>query len=250
MTERRYPQEFLDRLQAVSNLRPRRVIDHILEHGFVTTEELRTVYGYDHPPRAARDVREQGIPLETFRVRSTQGRSIGAYRFADPSQVRADRIGGRRAFSREFKNRLLQASDSKCYVCSQIYEGRYLQIDHRVPYEVSGEPASGERVVEEYMLLCGSCNRAKSWSCEHCPNWLEEKSADICNDCYWGRPESYRHIALRVIRRLDVIWAEDEVEHDERLRQRAEALGQPMPDYVKAVLETHTTEGQEPYSVP
>ncbi len=242
MTEQSYPQEFLEKLQAVTNLRPRRVIEHILEHGFVTTEELRTIYGYEHPPRAARDVREQGIPLETFRVSSPQGRSIGAYRFADPSKVRADRIGGRRTFPRGFKNRLLEASNSRCYVCTQAYEGRYLQIDHRVPYEVSGEPTSGERLIEEYMLLCGSCNRAKSWSCEHCPNWLEEKSADVCNDCYWGRPEAYRHIALRAIRRLDIVWTEDEVRYYETMKERAEALGKPMPDYVKAVLETHISQ--------
>jgi hypothetical protein len=172
-------------------------------------------------------------------VRNAQGRSIGAYRFGDPSNVLADRIGGRRAFSREFKQRLLNNSNGRCYVCSQLYEPRYLQIDHRVPYEVSGEPRGAEREVEEYMLLCGSCNRTKSWSCEHCPNWLEEKSSDICNACYWGRPESYRHIALRAIRRLDITWSEDEVDRYERLRRRAEALHQQLPDYVKAVLEAH-----------
>lgn len=246
MTEHGYPQEFLQRLQAVSNLRPRRVIDHILEHGFVTTEELRTIYGYEHPPRAARDVREQGIPLDTFRVRTTQGRSIGAYRFADPSRARFDRIGGRRAFPKGFKDRLLEESGYRCRICSQIYEGRHLQIDHRVPYEVSGEPTSGERVAQEYMLLCGSCNRAKSWSCEHCPNWLEEKSPDICNTCYWGRPESYRHIALREVRRLDIVWAEEEVKYYQGLRERAEELGSSMPDYVKAILETYiATESHE-----
>lgn len=242
MTQERYPQEFLERLRSISNLRPRRVIEHILEYGFVTTEELRTVYGYDHPPRAARDVREQGIPLETFRVRNTQGRSIAAYRFGDPSQVRADRVGGRRTFPRRFKTDLLQTSNSRCYVCYHTYEGRYLQIDHRVPYEISGESTSGERDIQEYMLLCGSCNRAKSWSCEHCPNWIEEKSPDICNTCYWGNPEEYKHIALQVIRRLDIVWAEDEVERYEKLRQRAEELGRPMPDYVKAILEAHATE--------
>jgi hypothetical protein len=53
---------FLTQLKAVTNKRARIVIDHILEHGFITTEELETQYGYKHPPRAARDVRGQGIP--------------------------------------------------------------------------------------------------------------------------------------------------------------------------------------------
>ena len=237
MTERDYPQEFLERLRAVSNLRPRRVIEHILEHGFVTTEELRTIYGYDHPPRAARDVREEGIPLDTFRVRNSQGRSIGAYRFSDPSGVQGGRLGGRRTFPRAFKNSLLESSTSRCQVCFQSYEGRYLQIDHRIPYEVSGEPP--ERVLEEYMLLCGSCNRAKSWSCEHCPNWTEEKDPDLCHSCYWGNPDSYQHIALRAIRRLDIVWTEDEVERYEALRRRAEELGRELPEFVKAILRNY-----------
>ena len=37
--------------------RPRTVIQHILQHGFITTEELSELYGYDHPPRAVRYVR-------------------------------------------------------------------------------------------------------------------------------------------------------------------------------------------------
>ena len=205
MAKEEYPEEFLKRLLAVSKLRPKRVVEHILEHGSVSTEQLRTIYGYHHPPRTARDLREEGIPLETFRVRDEQGRSIGAYRFGDPSTVRANRTGGRRTFPKGFKNQLLRVANFRCHVCSQAYEGRYLQIDHRVPYEVAGETVSGERPSHDYMLLCGSCNRAKSWSCEHCPNWLEEKSSDVCGTCYWGSPESYKHVALRAIRRLDVV---------------------------------------------
>ena len=53
------PKEFLDRLKAVTAKRAKTVIDHILKHGYITTEQLSDEYGYDHPPRAARDVREQ-----------------------------------------------------------------------------------------------------------------------------------------------------------------------------------------------
>ena len=73
------------------------VIDHILKHGSVTTEQLSELYGYDHAPRAARDVRELGIPLETFRVEGKSGRRIAAYRFGDPSEVRGGKLGGRKA---------------------------------------------------------------------------------------------------------------------------------------------------------
>lgn len=241
MAGEEYPEEFLKLLQAVTNKRARIVIDHILEHGFVTTEELKTKYGYDHPPRAARDVREQGIPLETFKVKSAEGRTIGAYRFADISQIRADRLGGRRAFSKRFKAALIEQYGARCSICSTPYEDRYLQIDHRIPYEVSGEPTAAQRDPADYMLLCGSCNRAKSWSCEHCVNWLVEKSPNVCQTCYWVNPESYKHIALRFVRRLDIVWTEQEVETYERLKRLADASGEAMPEYVKAVLARHLT---------
>lgn len=242
MNEDQYPKEFLERLRAVTHKRAKTVIEHILQYGFITTEELKTTYGYDHPPRAARDVRELGIPLETFRVKSAEGRSIGAYRFADLSQVRGDRLAGRQVFSKAFKEQLIEKLGSRCSICLEPYESRYLQVDHRVPYEVAGDAPGDERSTEEYMLLCGSCNRAKSWSCEHCTNWIELKQPELCLSCYWAHPQAYKHIALRPIRRLDVVWNEDEVETFEQLRQKAANSAESVPDYVKAVLRQHVEE--------
>jgi len=214
------------------------VITHILKHGYITTDELKTVYGYDHPPRAARDVREAGIPLETFKVVSpTTGRQVAAYRFGDPSKIRDDRAGGRRTFSKQFKLELIEKQGSRCAICLGNYEERYLQIDHRVPYEVVGD-STGERTINEYMLLCGACNRAKSWSCEHCPNWLEIRSPDICRACYWAIPESFEHVAMKNIRRLDVEWAGDETVDYDKLKERADLYDVQMPDYVKSLLKS------------
>ena len=106
------PNWFIEKVKAVTAKRAKTVIIHILEHGHITTEELKTLYGYNHPPRAARDVREQGIPLETFRIADSQGRSIGAYRFADPSKIRAGVLGGRKVFSKEFKEALIERCGS------------------------------------------------------------------------------------------------------------------------------------------
>ena len=78
---RKLPKSFVDKLNSIEAKRPKTVIQHILKHGYVTTEDLEKLYGYQHPPRAARDVRELGIPLVTFRVKSSDGRSIGAYKF-------------------------------------------------------------------------------------------------------------------------------------------------------------------------
>ena len=96
-TSKKLSASFLKKLKSVTAKRPKTVIDHILKHGSVTTEQLSDLYGYDHAPRAARDVRELGIPLETFRVESKSGRKIAAYRFGDPSKVRGGKLGGRKA---------------------------------------------------------------------------------------------------------------------------------------------------------
>lgn len=231
------PPDFLQRLEAVSARRPKIVIDHILEHGHVTTEELRELYGYDHPPRAARDVREQGIPLETFRVVGKQGRRIGAYRFGDPSEVRRGRLGGRRAWPKNLKKDLLEAQGSRCAVCLTEYLPRELQIDHSIPYEIGGEPKDPSDL-GGFMLLCGSCNRAKSWSCEHCLNWTDERDPDICRTCYWASPETYTHIALRLIRRLDITWTDSETRDYDRLVALSKQANEELPEFVKGVIRT------------
>jgi len=62
MKPRRVPKAILDIAKTVTGKRSRVVVDHILRHGNITTEDLEN-YGYKHPPGAIRDVREQGLPL-------------------------------------------------------------------------------------------------------------------------------------------------------------------------------------------
>jgi len=226
-------------LEAVKGKRSRIVVDHILKHGYITTDDLKDIYGYDHPPRAVRDVKDQGIPIEMYQVVGKRGRRIAAYRFADPADNRGGRIGGRRVFSKKFKDELISLYGSRCAICSCDYERRYLQIDHRVPYEVSGD-VKGEPDQADFMLICGSCNRAKSWSCEHCRNWTTDHYSKVCKTCYWGRPEKYVHIALRMIRRLDIVWTEEEVPDYDKLLQMSKDACEELPKFVKDVLRRHT----------
>ncbi len=237
MNETEFPAEFLELLPSVSDKRPKTVIDHILAHGHITTEELSEIYGYSHPPRAARDVRELGIPLVTFRVRASDGRSIGAYRFGDPSQVRATELSGRTAFSARIKEQLVDRFGARCNITlARVPEGE-LQIDHRVPFEIAGAQ-DDEEPTEAYMLLSASANRAKSWSCEHCPNWAV-RDPDVCRSCYWAVPESYSHVATREERRLDMTWSGEEMDEFERLKGQAEDAQFPLPEFVKEILREH-----------
>ena len=128
--KKKYPKKFLDKLNAVTAKRPKTVIQHILKYGFITTEELKTLYGYEHAPRAARDVKELGIPLETYRVKSSDGRSISAYRFGDPSTIENNisKTAGRTALSKALKQALVERYGSKCFIYLQPMEERLLQV--------------------------------------------------------------------------------------------------------------------------
>jgi len=233
------PKVIQKKIRTITGKRSRVVVEHILTHGSITTEDLERQYGYQHPPRAIRDVREQGLRLERFWTKSSDGRKIAGYRFGDPSRIRHDRFGGRVVFSKEFEARVLTLHDSKCSICQARFERRYLQIDHRVPYEVAGDTDREERVPRDYMPLCGSCNRAKSWSCEHCENWRSAGVQKTCRSCYWASPENYKHVALREIRRMDLVWEEAEVEDFDRLVGIVGTACASMPDYVKEVLRKH-----------
>jgi hypothetical protein len=228
------PDDFIQLCRSVTAKRPRAVIEHILQHGLVTTEELKEIYGYNHPPRAARDVRELGIPLDTFRVTGSDGRKIAAYRFGDISKTRFSRLSGRTGLSKWLKEELIKRYGCKCFIYLEEVDKRELQIDHRVPFEVGGEP---ELKPENFMLLCGSANRAKSWSCEHCENWKAIKDKSICLSCYWAYPENYTHIAMRQVRRIDLLWQENEVEIYEELKEQAGKLDKDITEFVKEVIE-------------
>ena len=173
MSKKHYPKEFLALCQSVTAKRPRTVITHILEHGQITTEELKNLYGYNHPPRAARDVKEHGIPIERVTVTGGDGRKIAAYRFGDPKKLKVHRFDGRTGLSKQIKEALIAKYGCRCFIYLEEMPEAALQIDHRVPFEVAGE--SETMSPDEFMLLCGSANRAKSWSCEHCDNWTKLK---------------------------------------------------------------------------
>ncbi len=230
------PAEFIRLLQSVKAKRPRTMIEHILKHGHITTEEISEIYGYNHPPRAIRDVREHGIPIETYRVTASDGRSIAGYRFGDPSQIPNPNLAGRTVFSRQLKTLLIEAHGEICNIYLEATPEQELQIDHRVPFHIAGSQISES--MEDYQLLCPSANRMKSWSCENCSNWLEMK-ARVCHTCYWAYPETYQHVAMRDVRRLDLIWSGDEVTEYESLRKRTERNRLEMASYVKKLLRSH-----------
>ncbi len=233
-----YPDWFAALIKTIKSKRPRIIAAHILQYGSITTEEITSIYGYNHAPRAIRDLRELGIPIETFNVRNSAGRPIAGYKFGNLSTVKSDRLTGRQNFPKAFKTQLIAQFGERCSNCNGQFAARYLQIDHRIPYEIIGDVPSAERDPANYQLLCAACNRAKSWSCEHCANWTAEHNPQICETCYWAQPINYTHIALQKIRRINIIWNDDEVMFYDTLAAQALTLGETMQDYIKRILRT------------
>ena len=228
-----YSKEFFKLLNSVEAKRPRTVIQHILQHGFITSQELKDLYGYNHPPRAVRDVREHGVPLITYRITGTDGRSVAAYKFGDPSEATnaIAKSAGRTVLSKALKQALIDKYGAKCFVYLEIIDERLLQVDHRIPYEISGEP--NESDTDVFMLLSPSANRAKSWSCGHCENWTI-KSPSFCMKCFWANPEDYEHVAGKKQRIISIVFTGDEIEDYNRLVQATGIDG--AQDFIKKLL--------------
>ncbi|MFN3325205.1 MAG: HNH endonuclease [Bryobacteraceae bacterium] len=185
----------------------------------------------------ARDVREQGIPLETFSLKGAHGRTIAAYRFGDLSKIERHKLGGRQVFSKALKAGLYEKQSGRCAICFQIYADRYLQVDHKVPYEVAGESISKQEEIAGFMLICASCQRGKSWTCEHCENWQSVKDRTICAECYWVSPDNYKHLALLEARREVLTWTGEEIKSHAKLLKRANRARMRLPDYIKKILD-------------
>ncbi len=114
----------------------------------------------------------------------------------------------------------------------------------RLRCEVGGDGESVELNPDDFMLLSGSANRAKAWSCEHCENWQILKKKEICLSCYWAYPEEYLHVAMQQVCRADLIWRGKEIEQYERLKRDAKESGQTIPEFVKQIIEKAIKRGR------
>lgn len=229
--------EIEELIATLKGKRAKIVVEKIIENGSVTTEELK-ILGYDDPRRGVCDVRDHGIPLKTFYVKSkTTGSRIGAYEFGNPDDIKNGRFGGRTAFAKSFKGRLIEELGEKNTLTGESMEARYLQIDHRIPYVVAGEDTSRKRDPKDFMLLDASTQRAKSWSCERCPNALKTRSREICQSCYWAFPDSYTHVATQPQRRSEIVWNGAEVADYEALKEKAEAEKITIQALIKRLIQ-------------
>jgi hypothetical protein len=209
-------------------------VDLIRERGRITTADLAAA-GYEHPPRAIADVREAGIPIrKTMGVNPETGKRMAIYTFGDPADIRAGRFGGRLVLPKKLKSELATRDGVRCSICAHPYELNDLTIDHRVPYRIGGEP----RDHAGFMLVCRACQRAKSWCCEHCPNWASADAA-VCASCAWAYPAKHEHVATVPQRQVIVTFrGDEEMRLIEEMERRASSHDSTLADYIKTQLKT------------
>lgn len=228
--------EYKELLESLGK-RPRTVLELILREGSVSTYKLGQL-GYDQPPRAAQDLKEAGVRLKvTYGKHPKTGSRMAIYSLADENEDPRATARGRRAFPKALRKAVLDAFQNRCSVCSEEYDPTVLQLDHRIPYIVGGDPK--EFHVKDFQPLCASHQRSKSWVCEHCPN-REDKVTKVCMSCYWAIPDGdYTHIATVAERRVDVTWKGDQDRKTyRRLRSLAAKEGKSVPEVIKNLIKT------------
>lgn len=211
------------------------MLELLLKKGAVSTFDLGNI-GYDQPPRAAQDLKEAGVKLTTtFGKHPKTGSRMAIYSLAKDQPLLTGTFSGRKAFPKKFRHDCLEHYHLTCCICNVVYEPAVLQIDHRIPYIIGGDPDNYK--LDNFMLLCGSHQRLKSWECEHCPNRKIE-STEICRVCYWAMPDGdYEHIATILEKRIDVTWrGEYELGHYQRLVSFAKKKGLSLSDTIKELV--------------
>lgn len=197
--------------------RAQKALEFLLERGSVTTGELKDA-GYDHPPRAVMDLKDAGFVIVSNNV-LVDGKRMSRYTLVDSM---SDDFAQRRPIPLTFRKKLFDEHGYRCAVCGGVFIMRMLQADHRVPFMVGGDPEVFD--TSDFMPLCASDNRAKSMSCETCPNWLT-RDPDTCLTCYWHDPEDYDHVATEDERRLTITARDQDVATIDRLKNAAAQSG-------------------------
>jgi hypothetical protein len=216
--------------------RPRTVLKMLLTKGEVSTYELGQL-GYDQPPRAAQDLKDAGVVLKRRSGTNPRTGNRMAIYSIDWGAPIARGSSERRAFPKSFVRKVKEAHGGECCIYRVAHPHNVLQVDHRIPFQVAGDPE--HFAVEDFMSLSPSANRAKSWACEHCPNF-RIKNTEVCRTCYWAYPDSnYTHIATVDERQTQIKWVDNEVDSYARLKKFALSKKITLQKAIKQIVAKH-----------
>ncbi|MBN8848287.1 MULTISPECIES: hypothetical protein [unclassified Sphingomonas] len=175
--------------------------------------------------------------METVSVRDSDGKRIAKYILLTETEIRAI-LNGRAIIPKVFKDKLVKEYGPFDRIIGMEVYPRALQVDHRVPYQVSGDDGLWAEDIKKFMLLFESSQRKKSFSCERCRNFLKFREPSVCGTCYWAFPEAYDHIAMRKVRQLELVWQDEEADAFDRIKAKLAAEGRTIEEAAKALLLT------------
>ncbi|WP_050515621.1 hypothetical protein [Dickeya undicola] len=227
-------EDYINDVLGVCSSRAVFVINHIVKYGSINSEQIRNA-GFVHGARAVGDVRDNGVPLVTRNIKSSDYRTIAEYTFGPASDIKKHKFGGRINFPTSLKGKLIERDGLFCAISKQPLPADELQIDHRVPYYISGDIA-GERDPDDFMLLSKSLQRSKSWDCEHCDNLKVHFDIRHCKNCYWASPDNYTHVAMRSQRNINITWEREEVKDFDKLNEDSMKTGYSPQEIIKALI--------------
>jgi hypothetical protein len=181
------------------------------------------------------DCVDNGFPIKTTMVKGSDGSRMASYSLLSEAELRETQ-NGRSIIPKAFKAKLIAHYGEYDRITGWQVTARALQVDHRIPYQVGGDVGLESEDVNAFMLLTGSSQRAKSFSCEQCPNFLELKDPKVCGTCYWAFPEQYQHIGMRQVRQVELVWQDEEAEAFDRIQAKLAAEGRTVEEAAKALL--------------
>jgi DNA adenine methylase len=216
---------------AVTKHRAKGVVTTILDRGFVTKDQIEVDLGQAHAPRAAQDVKDEGIPLSNQKFKYPDQSNGSYYIFDLDKDAQEGKTGGRKPFPKSFKRLLLEHYGPVHAFTGEPFPEGMLSIDHRVPYAVQGD--GDNRDPSDFMLIDATYQRRKSFACEKCPN-LNERDVSVCKRCYWASPSDYDHSATHPIRQTLLSWnGKGELDDFNRIKLASDKKGQPIQTFLK-----------------
>jgi len=215
----------------VSKARAKGVVDAILGRGFVTRDQIESDLGQQHAPRAAQDVKDEGIPLANIKFTYPDKQKSSYYIFDLGEEVQAGKLGGRKRFKKSFKEAMVAHYGPIHAFTGEPFPERMLSIDHRIPYAIKGDTDDPD--VADFMLLDGTYQRRKSFACENCSNF-KAKDVAVCGRCYWAFPDDYDHAATYPIRQVHISWTGgEELEDFGKIDAASRRRAQPIQTFMK-----------------
>lgn len=180
------------------NLYPRAkaAADLLMEKGVITKYDFEETHvPVSQAPRAIRDLKDHGIPIETLRKISVpQAKTkVNRYTLGSIDNINTSMRYGRMYDPTGMKEKLAKLHGDVCVFCGKKLTAKDRELDHKLPVNIFGDLSPVERLnPDNYQLVCRGCNRLKREATSHGAFDDQREGMDIVKQNYWYDPVQYR----------------------------------------------------------